>query len=440
MRENHFYLYILKSKNKVEKIIKKQAKIFIDFYARVKSKITKIVANSTKKPHKSIKYAKDRRKNILNRVITEGSRMINYFHRRTKGVTKMTDTYEKFLIYTEEFDIVQDFSDREIGVLLRALIHFAKTGEEKELNSKIRYVFKFMASHMKRDRESYNNMIEKKRASGKKGAEARYGKKTYETESKENPKTEESKKDFEEKNTSKHEEKQTKETYYSKDTKPKEAVDSKELSLKEKDRNEASPKEKDTNELSSNEEINVKNATEIEKPVILKDSAALKRENDIKYLNSIIEARESQKSQKEGGFNKISSIDVPEPYFPADFGNYNSKANSSTPADETRLNAQFDEFWEHYPKKHDRESARASYFALCPSEDTHKTIIDSLKKQRKTEEWERENGRFIPHPSRWLNGKRWEDKISQSNIHDDSFDVDEFYKAALRKSTKDYVI
>ncbi len=337
----------------------------------------------------------------------------------------MTDTYEKFLIYTEEFDIVQDFSDREIGVLLRALIHFAKTGEEKELNSKIRYVFKFMASHMKRDRESYNNMIEKKRASGKKGAEARYGKKTYETEAKEFSKSEELYKGSEEK--------QTKDTYYSK-----EAVNLKELSLKEKDKNEATPKEKDTNELSSKEEIVVKNVTEIEKPIILKDSAALKRENDIKYLNSIIEARESQKSQKEGGFNKISSIDTPEPYFPADFGNYNSKANSSTPTDETRLNAQFDEFWEHYPKKHDRESARASYFALRPSEDTHKTIIEALKNQRKTEEWERENGRFIPHPSRWLNGKRWEDKITKPCSNDDSFDVDEFYKAALRKSTKHY--
>ena len=100
-------------------------------------------------------------------------------------------TYEKFLIYIEEFEYISDYSNEEVGELLRALIHFVKTGEEPFLAEKLRCPFRFMSAHIKRDRESYINMIEKKRAGGKRGAEVRYGKKYDDTEGKSENKSDE---------------------------------------------------------------------------------------------------------------------------------------------------------------------------------------------------------------------------------------------------------
>lgn len=244
----------------------------------------------------------------------------------------MTETCEKFIVYTEEFDYIKDYSNEEVGMLLRALIHFVKTGEEAELDDKIKYSFRFMSAHIERDRERYNNMIEKRRASGKKGAEARFGKKT--SEAKEEIKTE-------------------------------------------------------------------------------------KNDNEIKSIQKENPAPKSyQEATQDGANSKDDSI------------------QKST--EEKRLDAGFDEFWECYPKKQDKESAKSEYFALCPTPQIHEKIINALKKQKKTEEWQREKGRFIPHPAKWLKGKRWEDKTENTFSTEDSFYVDEFFQAALKKSTRDY--
>jgi len=29
-----------------------------------------------------------------------------------------------------------------------------------------------------------------------------------------------------------------------------------------------------------------------------------------------------------------------------------------------------------------------------------------------SESWNRDGGRYIPHPSTWLNGRRWEDELA----------------------------
>jgi hypothetical protein len=41
-----------------------------------------------------------------------------------------------------------------------------------------------------------------------------------------------------------------------------------------------------------------------------------------------------------------------------------------------------------------------------------------LALQRQSAQWQRDDGQFIPHPSTWLNGRRWEDEGSQT---DDAF-------------------
>jgi hypothetical protein len=49
-------------------------------------------------------------------------------------------------------------------------------------------------------------------------------------------------------------------------------------------------------------------------------------------------------------------------------------------------------------------------------------IVDGLRKQVVSTAWTKDNGQFVPHPSTWLNGKRWEDEVPEptstaSNVH-----------------------
>ena len=38
-------------------------------------------------------------------------------------------------------------------------------------------------------------------------------------------------------------------------------------------------------------------------------------------------------------------------------------------------------------------------------------MIDAVEKQKKTDQWTRDGGQYIPHPATWLNQRRWEDEI-----------------------------
>ena len=43
-------------------------------------------------------------------------------------------------------------------------------------------------------------------------------------------------------------------------------------------------------------------------------------------------------------------------------------------------------------------------------------LIDAIEKQKQTPDWNKENGKYIPYPATWLNGRRWEDEIEIKSI------------------------
>ena len=74
-----------------------------------------------------------------------------------------------------------------------------------------------------------------------------------------------------------------------------------------------------------------------------------------------------------------------------------------------RGGADFDQFWSVYPRKEGKEKARAAFLKVSVP---LKTLLDAVERQKKSDQWTKEGGRFIPHASTWLNGKRWEDELS----------------------------
>lgn len=75
----------------------------------------------------------------------------------------------------------------------------------------------------------------------------------------------------------------------------------------------------------------------------------------------------------------------------------------------------FDEFWAAYPKKKAKEDARKAWAKIKPDESLGKAIIQAVEESKKTADWKKEKGKYIPYPATYLNGKRWEDERNDAD-------------------------
>ncbi len=100
------------------------------------------------------------------------------------------------------------------------------------------------------------------------------------------------------------------------------------------------------------------------------------------------------------------------------------------------LEVMFDEFYQAYPKKRNRQKALQSFKKLKPSGELFAVMMAMLVAWKQSEEWQKDGGQFIPLPSSWLNGKRWEDEIAipvvkQEQVKEKSDDVLNSRKASM---------
>lgn len=72
----------------------------------------------------------------------------------------------------------------------------------------------------------------------------------------------------------------------------------------------------------------------------------------------------------------------------------------------------FSVFWMAYPKKQDKQNALKAWKKLNPDAETQRKMILAIQAQRASPQWQKEGGQFIPLPSTWLNGRRWEDQLT----------------------------
>lgn len=77
----------------------------------------------------------------------------------------------------------------------------------------------------------------------------------------------------------------------------------------------------------------------------------------------------------------------------------------------SNISAQFDAFWQAYPRKIGKQKALKVFEKLKPDNTLLSTMINKIEAYKKTEQWQKNNGQFIPHPTTWLNEGRWEDEI-----------------------------
>jgi len=77
----------------------------------------------------------------------------------------------------------------------------------------------------------------------------------------------------------------------------------------------------------------------------------------------------------------------------------------------------FIEFWRQYPKKVGKKAAWRAWERVGGLDEMHNElrgrIFESVLKHKKTEQWRKDGGQFIPHPATFLNQARWDDEISE---------------------------
>lgn len=74
------------------------------------------------------------------------------------------------------------------------------------------------------------------------------------------------------------------------------------------------------------------------------------------------------------------------------------------------IEKRFDEFWDAYPRKVGKAAALKKWIIIRPSADLHSQILEALAQQKKSAQWKRDGGQYIPHPTTWLNQGRWDDE------------------------------
>lgn len=88
-----------------------------------------------------------------------------------------------------------------------------------------------------------------------------------------------------------------------------------------------------------------------------------------------------------------------------------TEINISSEIQKGGVGGDFQKFWNAYPKKKSKGNAERAWRALGPDEQLIAKILQGIERARKTADWCKEEGQFIPYPASWLRARGWEDEV-----------------------------
>jgi Fe2+ or Zn2+ uptake regulation protein len=130
----------------------------------------------------------------------------------------------------------------------------------------------------------------------------------------------------------------------------------------------------------------------------------INRPSNFQYLkNNDLNSGDSQQKQ-EGSLTKVKenvnvNVNVKEDAREVDVDNFKSAEK-------------FDEFFKAYPKPKSRlfaeNPAWYAYVDTIKNIERHKILMAGLERHKKTEQWQKDDGKFIPNPERFLRDYLWD--------------------------------
>ena len=96
----------------------------------------------------------------------------------------------------------------------------------------------------------------------------------------------------------------------------------------------------------------------------------------------------------------------------------------------------FAEFWQAYPKcfrKVNRKGCEKKFIKIENLEKIFPDIMASLELQKRSKQWNDENGQYIPQPATWINQERWtieDERLQRQQIIDEitKTNIDDFFE------------
>lgn len=86
----------------------------------------------------------------------------------------------------------------------------------------------------------------------------------------------------------------------------------------------------------------------------------------------------------------------------------------------------FEAFWNLYPKKLNRKQCFTAFCNIKGLKNEYPRIIEVLKQDRESEQWQRDYGKFIPYPLTWLHQERWKRQIE--TLQKENYNLPEYMK------------
>jgi uncharacterized protein YdaU (DUF1376 family) len=68
----------------------------------------------------------------------------------------------------------------------------------------------------------------------------------------------------------------------------------------------------------------------------------------------------------------------------------------------------FESFWTAYPRKVGKGAAWKAWKA-AKTKPVQETILSAVQAAKRSDQWTKDGGQFIPHPATWINQGRWDD-------------------------------
>lgn len=113
--------------------------------------------------------------------------------------------------------------------------------------------------------------------------------------------------------------------------------------------------------------------------------------------------------------DRKSESKIPAPSIPVNQKSDMPQQNTSKVKEKKGKGIAFESFWNLYPKKSQKKKSEDKWNALTL--EIQDGILKDLSVRIKTVDWTKEKGRYVPMPTTYLNGERWNDeiKIEESN-------------------------
>ncbi|MDE9420131.1 hypothetical protein P1O00_09110, partial [Erysipelothrix rhusiopathiae] len=96
----------------------------------------------------------------------------------------------------------------------------------------------------------------------------------------------------------------------------------------------------------------------------------------------------------------------------------------------------FEMFWKLYPKRQDKKKAKTKLIQIIrKNPKLAQTIISDLERRVNCQDWKKDDGKYIPLPTTYLNGERWDDEIKDFKNCDKPMSLKRFHAIEIKQPT-----